>query len=176
MTSFTLAAWPSRGAEFSACLRWRYLLWRERRSFLPSRGAVSFVLLNPSTADAREDDPTVRRCLAFALAWGFSRVDVVNLFGFRSTDPLALESVADPIGRGNDATIAESAARASLVVAGWGSFGMSSARAADVIKGPLKGVRLHALRSNADGSPGHPLYVPASAVPFPWDPPIGQIE
>ncbi len=59
-------------------------------------------MLNPSTADETQEDPTIRRCLGFAKSWGFDRLIIVNIFAFRSTNPDALYSQVDPIGVGND--------------------------------------------------------------------------
>ncbi|TMF61888.1 MAG: DUF1643 domain-containing protein, partial [Chloroflexi bacterium] len=69
-----------RGATFSADRRYRYRLWRRWDG---ARPVVAFVMLNPSTADARRDDPTIRRCIGFAKSWGFGGVEVVNLFAYR---------------------------------------------------------------------------------------------
>src|SRR4028119_2392792 len=88
-----------RGAIFDPTRTYRYALWR---TWDAARPPVAFVLLNPSTADARRDDPTIRRCANFARTWGFGGLEVVNLFAFRATHPTDLKCAADPVGPQND--------------------------------------------------------------------------
>ena len=73
-----------KGAAISDCKRYRYLL---ERHWYEGDGAVGFIMLNPSTADAYEDDATIRRCIGFAKRWGYSSLYVVNLMAFRATKP-----------------------------------------------------------------------------------------
>ena len=89
----------ARGAHFSRCGRYRYAL---RRTFPAGQGTVLFVGLNPSTADAHVDDPTIRRCMGFAAAWGHRELWVANLFALRSPYPDALLGADDPVGPRND--------------------------------------------------------------------------
>src|SRR2546421_6723193 len=99
---------------------YRYLLWREWNAKLPR---LLWILLNPSTADERVDDPTLRRVLGFSQSYGFGGLEVVNLFALRSPHPRALTQVVDPVGPENDMYIREAVGRASKIVAAWGSFG-----------------------------------------------------
>lgn len=156
-----------RGATFSACRRYRYLLWRRwDRSVAPA----NFLLLNPSTADEIKNDPTVERCERRARAMGYGGLIVTNAFALRSTDPKALYAEADPIGPDNPGAIVEAARAAALVVCGWG-------RHCDAVR-PGWGLTLlgmladagavpHALALTADGSPKHPLYVGYATQPAP---------
>ncbi len=102
-------------AKFSECEQYRYTLGRR---WSPGGKRVCFCLLNPSTADAKVLDPTLTRCHRYALRWGFSAMDVSNIFALRSTDPKGLKLVDDPIGDQNDAAIVRLAKRADLVVVG----------------------------------------------------------
>lgn len=161
------AAFPA--ASFSPCMTWRYLL-RRRWSAAPS---VGFVLLNPSTADERHDDPTIRRCIAFAKRWQYGGLVLGNLFAFRSTDPASLKTCADPVGPENDdalrAVCAESAG--GLVICGWGSHGGLSGRSAQVLqlmRSEWK-AKPAALALTKSGQPGHPLYLRGDADPFPFE-------
>jgi hypothetical protein len=170
-----------RWARFSPDRRHRYLLGREigkaQGDLLAGwqspagEGPLLFVMLNPSMADGRRDDPTIRRCIAFAAAWGFTQLEVVNLFARVSTEPDALFDEPDPVGPRNDAWIKRCARRASLVVCAWGASGgrRGIERAAEVV-GQLhqSGVRLHHLGLTSTGAPRHPLYLPADARPTPW--------
>lgn len=146
------------GATFSRDRRYRYRLWRR---WDRSRPAVAFVMLNPSTADARRDDPTIRRCIGFARAWGFGGVDVVNLFAYRATDPRELLRVADPVGPRNSRHIQRAGLGAALVVIAWGAH-PSAARSA-----PISLPRARCLGLTRTGQPRHPLYLGRDARPVP---------
>jgi hypothetical protein len=105
-----------RDALLSPCKLYRYTLTRRWGEGPP----LLFVMLNPSTASATEDDPTIRRCVGYAKRDGFPAIEVVNLFALRATDPKALTTVADPIGPENDAHVQAAADRAGRIVAAWG--------------------------------------------------------
>lgn len=154
-------------ATFSPCLTYRYTLWRwwDR-----SKPYWAFLMLNPSTADATNNDPTVSRCQGRARAAGAGGLAVVNLFALRSTDPAGLYTTDDPVGPENDSSILDVCANAGLVICAWGAHGKHLARAAHVTH-MLKaaGVKPFALAVNADGSPKHPLYIAAANQPTPFD-------
>ena len=82
-------------ARLSDDRRYRYLLVRRWDNTLPD---ATFVMLNPSTADERDDDPTIRKCIGFAKRWGCGGIKVVNLYAFRATNPRDCFAAADPIG------------------------------------------------------------------------------
>ena len=156
----------NRGATISECGRYRYNLWR-RLSGDPRR--VLWILINPSVADAVDDDPTLRRLVGYSREWGFGRLEVVNLYAGIETKPVDLWKMADPVGPENDRRIVDAASAADLVVCGWGANAKAN-RIADVV-GLLRGVRLHALRTTQAGQPWHPLYLRADLVPAPWEMP-----
>jgi hypothetical protein len=151
-------------AEFSPCRRYRYILRRQWSAARP----VGFVLLNPSTADETQDDPTIRRCIGYAKAWGAGGLVLGNLFGLRSTDPRALRSHDDPVGPGNDAALLYMVGeidRAPLIC-GWGSHGTFMGRGKEVLARLREwGATPMALTQTASGEPGHPLYLRADAKP-----------
>lgn len=153
-----------KDAILSDCGRYRYRLTRAWGEGRP----VNFVMLNPSTADANVDDPTIRRCVGFARDWGHGGIVVTNLFAFRSTNPKMLASAADPIGAFNDLHIAAAAQEADLVVCAWGSHAYAGGRGREVLR-KLRdmGAIPHALRLTAVGHPSHPLYLPADLKPIP---------
>lgn len=154
---------PESDALFSDDGVYRYTLWRHWDQCKP---IVLFVMLNPSTADATKNDPTVERCERFAKRWGYGSLVVVNIFALRSTDPKALYTHHEPVGPSNDWHILDLAEDADLVVCAWGNHG--GERAAFVKKMLThSGCELHCLGINKTGEPVHPLYQPNSATPIP---------
>lgn len=152
---------------------YRYVLTRDVDSF--GDGAVAFVMLNPSTADATSDDPTIRRCRGFARRLGFARLVVVNLFALRSTDPAEIDRAQDPVGRDNDDHIYLQTKDARMVIAAWGV--PQSARVeqrADAVTRTLALTRdVHALGLSKDGHPRHPLYLRGDSEPVVYTPARG---
>jgi hypothetical protein len=153
------------GATFSPCGFYRFALWREWDATRPT---VVFCGLNPSTADATKDDPTIRRELGFARDWGFGRLVKVNAYGWRSTDPKAMLSADEPIGPGNLETVVRCASAAALFVAAWGNN--IRERDAFALRTLLRqaGVTIHVLRLTGKGNPEHPLYLPRNLRPVTW--------
>lgn len=152
-------------AVMSADQQYRYRLTRDIA--LSTKGTVCFVMLNPSTADAVENDPTIRRCIGYAQLWRHN-LEVVNLFALRSTDLDALYgcSEAVAIGPENDRHIIEAAQAADLVVCAWGIHGVLHSRGRRVIELlRAAGVIPTALGLTKDGHPKHPLYLPKTAEP-----------
>lgn len=151
-----------RGAVLSDCGLYRYRLTRR----WAAGSTCCFVMLNPSTADAMQDDPTIRRCINFARAWGHGALVVVNLYAFRATDPMDLQRAEDPSGPDNAMYVERETARAGQVVVAWGAHPWARATiAATLVHRPA-----FALALNGDGSPKHPLYVRGDATPVEWKP------
>lgn len=145
-----------RGAELSPCLRYRYRLWRRWGEGAP----LVFCMLNPSTADALEDDPTIRRCIGFARRDGYAGIEVVNLFALRATDPAALAAADDPVGPMNNGILLGVARRAGLVVAAWGAHRAARERQHVALAAfEAVGARVLCLGATRGGEPRHPLYV-----------------
>jgi hypothetical protein len=115
-------------------------------------------MLNPSTADEVQDDPTIRRCISFAKREGYTYMTVVNLFALRATNPKELLSHPDPVGPLNDQRIKEmiDEHKNGAVVAAWGAHPFAKKRAEEVKKkfGPFL-----CLGTSKNGSPRHPLYL-----------------
>jgi hypothetical protein len=195
------------GALFSDDQLWRFLLWR----FFPPRlcGPVdvdpmertmpvvtarrrllNLLMLNPSTADAKKDDPTVAKGGRLAHAWGYDGIVVTNLSAWRSTDPKALYTagyatmnLSWPWGTpDNDTAILTAAKLCDLTICAWGVHGALGGRGASVaamLRGATRlkrneaeierGVNLCYLRLTKDGHPEHPLYIPMNTVPKPWE-------
>lgn len=161
---FPEAAFEPGGATFSSCGRYRYTLTRR---WATGKLYACFVMLNPSTADASENDPTVRRCIDYATRWGYGGLVVVNIFAWRSTDPDALEGVDDPVGPENDAAILDAAKGADMVIAAWGvASKLAPARSRVVLDlFDARGVVPLALAYTKAGHPRHPLYLRADLIP-----------
>jgi hypothetical protein len=159
-----------RGAHLSDCGTYRYRLWRE---WDKSRPTLVFLMLNPSAADHRVDDPTVTRCFARAVVNNFGRLEVANLFPLRATNPDELLIHPDPLGprsRANSA-ILEAVDIASMVICAWGSHEAVATRVTDVLHllaiTNMRGKLFH-LGLNLDGSPKHPLYIAAGTHAHPF--------
>lgn len=146
-----------RDAVISDCEKYRYLL---RRVWDHDRPRALYVMLNPSTADADFDDPTIRSCTRLCKAWGHGSFEVINLFGFRSPYPKALKLADDPIGPDND-RIAEAAInRCDVTVCAWGADAMATQRSSAM----LSLISAHrpaafCLGTTKSGAPKHPLYI-----------------
>jgi len=154
------------GAAFSPCRRWRYLLWRR---WDEARPTANFLMLNPSTADEVDLDPTCSRAQGYAMRWGYGALIVTNVFAWRATDPAAMKAAADPVGPGNDRAIADAAREAALVVCAWGNHALHRGRAARVLELLARtGKALYVLKVNAGGEPAHPLYLSGALKPAPW--------
>lgn len=155
-------------AAFSPCRTWRYVLdrnWNARRPVL------LVVMLNPSTADEEQDDPTIRRVRGFAEAWDYGGFRVLNLFAFRATKPRELRVAADPVGPENDERLAANLLawrdRGRPALAAWGGHGNLRGRAFKVAH-LVDGVQWVCLGTNDDGTPKHPLFVGAATQPIPF--------
>ena len=168
----------SRGsAIFSECGRYRYRLDRVIGDGPP----LAFLLHNPSSAGAEEDDATSRRGIGFARSLGFGHLIFINPWAFVATKPSDLWSASDPVGLLNDAYIEEAASevyrQSGKVVAAWGRISPPAAlrssaiaRLAAVIGIVERGGGvLFALGMNKDRSPKHPLYLRKDAELSIWD-------
>lgn len=164
MRAVTKPVVAERWADISQDGLYRYSLGRRWDDTLPE---CVFIMLNPSTADAAQDDPTIRRCMRFARDFGCGSLLVGNLYAFRATDPRDLFGSTEPTGGAkNDAVLADLMGRGEYVIAAWGNHG-KSARVTEVAS-LLGAMRLKALGTTKSGAPRHPLYVPASATPVEW--------
>jgi hypothetical protein len=146
-------------ATFSDCGKYRYSLKREWDKDKPF---VLFICLNPSTADDKNDDPTLIRCISYAKQWGYGGVCVTNLFAYRATNPRDMLSSQDPIGIDNDKWLRKLSKSAGLVVAAWGNHGKHIGRSDEIRKAVSN---LYYLKLNASGEPSHPLYLKSNLKP-----------
>lgn len=172
MSARQLSILPSvrRTAKLSDDGRYRYTLGR---CWDESRRDLTWILLNPSTADSLVDDPTVRRCIGYAKRWGYGGIVIVNLFAMRTASPIVLRCAAkagweykpelydSPVGPDNDAHICEAISNATKVVAAWGNHGSLLGRDEAVTRlAQSFGVALWCLKKTKLGQPSHPLRLP----------------
>lgn len=148
-----------RGAGFSRCKRYRYWL---SRTWDASGEYCLFIGLNPSTADAQVDDPTIRRIMGFAHSWGYGGVIVANLFAWRASRPEDLKRALDPVGPRNNYWLRRLASESNAVIAAWGNEGGFRQRDQYVLK---RIPQLKCLGVTSQGYPRHPLYVRKSVTP-----------
>lgn len=152
-------------AVISECGKFRYRLcrrWAEGPTIL-------FVMLNPSTADAEQDDATIRRCVKFAQAHDCGALEVVNLFAYRATDPRELRNAWYPVGPENDQHIVAAARECSLLCLAWGAH-VAGLERPQIVLPMLRdlGVELCCLRITRSGYPQHPLMLPSSCRLMPF--------
>lgn len=163
-------------AWFSLDRAYRYLLTRR---WGDAELRMAFIMLNPSTADAFADDPTIRRCIRFAKREGCDGLTVLNLFALRSADPRVLASHPNPVGQFNHLFLAEhTRGMFTYTVAAWGAGGRLNSRGREVGRQlRMPGVSsLLCLGTTSDGSPKHPLArgrarIPDDAPLIPWEAP-----
>lgn len=168
-----------RSAVISDCGRYRYRLSRHWDD--ASIPAV-FIMLNPSTADADLDDPTIRRCMGFARRWRCGGIHVANLFAYRATSPKDMKKAADPIGPENwnylEALLTSARDFAAPIICAWGANGSHRKQDTEFMRRAAEwGASLSALRITEKSlAPEHPLYVPYEALPVSLATPAEAIQ
>lgn len=156
-------------AIFSPCEQYRYILTRRFDADNPK--VCNFIMLNPSTADEKKNDPTVARCCKYAQRWGYGALIVTNIFALRSTDPRMLRTIIyDPVGFENMSHIRNAATQSQFVVCAWGTHGAFMKQGERVTK-VLKeiGAMPHCLEVTKKGFPKHPLYCKADLEPIRYE-------
>ncbi len=149
-----------RSAIISNCKLYRYYL---ERIWNTKKASVMFIMLNPSTADGTNDDPTIRRCIKFAAGWGYGGLIVTNLFAYRTTNPKKLLLVDDPIGPKNNEYIELGHNEAITTIAAWGTKGQILNRNKEVIE---QLADLDCIGITQNNHPNHPLYMKADSKLF----------
>lgn len=155
-----------KSAIISPCRLYRYDLGRR----WGIGKTCTFIMLNPSTADADIDDPTIRRCLGFARREDCRALRVVNLFAYRANDPADLIYGGDnPIGPDNLSYLYDAIIEADgPLIAAWGAW--RGAQDPGGLLARLFPGLLQCLGQTKSGAPRHPLYVRADAPLIPWRP------
>lgn len=161
-----------RSAEISECGRYRWWLRRswpiwENGQHVVGKGVCCFLMLNPSTADAMQDDPTIRRCIGFCRSWGYDTLSVRNLFALRATDPAQLLLADTPTGGARGDMELLTAPTADMLVIAWGAkvpFHRDY-QAMSMFRKHFPCKPLFCLGLTKGGHPRHPLYVKADQQP-----------
>ena len=170
MSNTLFAGLKDRGAELSPCGIYRYTLTREWED----GRCVAWLMFNPSTADAEQDDATIRKCVGFSKRWGYGRMVVVNLYAVRSRDPKAIARIIDPVGPLNNYWITESFKEAREIVCAWGCAQHAvriGRRIDEVMKiAHAADVPTICLGQRRDYHPRHPLMLPYSTERSPYTP------
>lgn len=148
-------------AVISECGTYRYVLRRSLGSIVRWYRPALFIMLNPSTADANADDPTIRRCMYFAKREGSTHLNVVNLFAYRATDPNDLRSAENAVGILNSMYVHEELVKhqSSLIVCAWGADPFANHRANIFLAQYQNAFDFCCLGKTKRGAPRHPLYV-----------------
>lgn len=151
---------------------YRYQLFRELATDpgecpFSNNDYVMFIGLNPSTADEKKDDATIRICRGYAERWGMRKLCMANLFAYRETNPKACFMAPDPVGPSNDFHLLELARGAGEIVCVWGRWGCMHNRDLKVIN-LLSDYPLSVLKFNSDWTPHHPLRMQTVAAPVRW--------
>lgn len=162
-----------KSAVISDCGRYRYHLSRSWDTTLPRMGII---MLNPSTADADVDDPTIRRVIGFASTYGYGRVDVCNLFPLRCSEPEGLLDPPEPLHHTLNEThlaIRIMLLHVDKVVFAWGNkrFATLRDRANQIVRLVIDyhDTPAWCFKRNADGTPAHPLYLPGDTQLIKWE-------
>jgi len=194
-----MSEYITKGAHVSNCGTYRYCLWREWRlhpepaiwhmwedddgnPVVDGAGqqigeplACVFVMLNPSTADGDVDDPTIRRCVAFAKRFGFDRLEVVNLFAYRATKPSDMFDAApnlDVIGWENQNHVNRALDGAGMIICAWGAHGGFAGQDETMLGwidvGNWRDAPVVALGTTKEGHPRHPLYLKSDSSHTPY--------
>lgn len=164
-----------RTAVISECKRFRYRLDREAEAHDSGWDLggpkVVFLMLNPSTADGKVDDPTIRRCMNFARDWGYGGLTVVNLYAERATEPKALFEDEAWVVRGfdNKKYVLEACVGNDVVLA-WGAHRRPDKEGdADLIADVCHlAFRTDCLGLTAGREPRHPLMLRGDALRVKW--------
>ncbi len=160
-------------ALISPCKSYRYWLSRDLESKsaagkLAEKSIALFVMLNPSTADAEIDDPTIRRCIGFAKRWNSNGIIVTNLYALRATDPKQLWKSDDPVGKDNDYWLRTLSSEYLDVICGWGDNAKPDRVAKFKLMMDEIGARLWCLGTTKSGAPMHPLYIKSDQLLIKW--------
>lgn len=159
-------------AILSSCGLYRYRLERDVAMDGP---VFAFFGINPSTANATEDDATVRKWTGFVKRWGGRRFIVGNVWPLRSTDVKALATAPRwlDVMRENEQHILNIAAEADTLVPCWGDRAKvprAMHNELDALLSLLRGTGKPVMHFGLTkgGDPKHPLMLGYDTPLVPW--------
>jgi len=151
------SAYISKDGLYRYCLT---RIWDREKPF------VCFIGLNPSTADAENDDQTMRKEINYADSWGYGGLYKANLFAFRTKEPKVMKKAIDPIGPENDFWITAAVSLCDLVLFAWGNDGLFMDRGIQVVDMIKAERKVYCLTKTKLGQPGHTLYLKKDLKPI----------
>lgn len=155
-------------AIMSADGKYRYLLTRDIVNNKPKR-VITWIMLNPSTADAIKDDQTIRRVISFTKLFGGTSLQVINLFAFRATNPKKLPTgKSEAMGPEWERWITNALYESDILIAAWGSSIEKTKLSAEHIKTIIGDHPIFCLGITKSGSPRHPLYMHSKSYLIPF--------
>ena len=155
-------------AAFSRCGKYRYFLQRQWSD--TGAGVLLFLMLNPSDADERKNDPTARACQNRARELGYGGFAVCNLFARVTSDPnqLWVMDAAERIGPDNDNVLREKIRAHGEALCAWGNEGRHYRERVEEV-GKMMAREKSAARcicTNASGHPIHPRRAQIEKIPL----------
>lgn len=149
-----------RDAFVTPCGRFR--TWLTRR-WAHGGKTLLWVMLNPSTADADNDDQTLLKCVAISQHNGFNALCVVNLYDYRATEIRELKKAGYPRSAAWLATIRQKLLESDSTVVAWGASAVPY-HAAYMIQYLSDFRPVYRVALTKSGQPGHPLYLPTKTA------------
>lgn len=118
MSLFSETEVDKRGAQFSECGKYRYVLWR---IWDESKPLVLCIGLNPSKATKVKNDNTITRLVGLIKNLEYGGFYMMNLFAFITPYPKELKKVQDILGE-NNKWLTEISAKCQDTIFCWGGF------------------------------------------------------
>ena len=140
-----------RRAEFSIDKKERYSLKRE---WDKSKNKILYIMLNPSFADDKDDDPTIRRLINFTKKFNSGGFLVGNIFTTITPNPKELDK-SKGMSDKNFEELIKLINKVDQIVYAWGSSIEEPQLLKKLVLSPK------CFGKNVNGTPKHPLYVPS---------------
>ena len=143
-----------REAEFSIDKKERYSLKRE---WDKSKNKILYIMLNPSLADDKNDDPTIRRLINFTKKFNYGGFLVGNIFTTITPNPKELDK-SKGMSDKNFEELIKLINKVDQIVYAWGNSVEEPQHLKELILSPK------CFGKNLNGTPKHPLYLPKNSI------------